>query len=165
MAMSWSSPAATMFRSRRISSTKLRCRGFFWVANYTLTRKTRPFPSRSMGTSIAECTCGEEARMNRTLVAALIAVSVMSVACDRDRKQQAGQPGAVGTTGHGEATVTEALGTSKAPVFVTDDAEGTRLWKLTRQFYQKRSNRLAGIDDGKPRNQNNDLIKTRPGAG
>src|SRR4051812_35375246 len=112
MAMSWSRPAATMLRSRRISSTKLRCRGFFWVANYTLTRKTGLFSSRSVGTSIAECTPGEEARMNRTLVAALIAVSVTSVACDRDRKQQAGQPGAVGTAGHGDATVTEALDTT-----------------------------------------------------
>jgi murein L,D-transpeptidase YcbB/YkuD len=102
--------------------------------------------------------------MNRTLMAALIAVSVMAVACDRDRKQQAGQPGAVGTTGHGEATVTEALESTKAPVFVTDDTEGTRLWKLTRQFYQKRSNRLAWIDDGKPRNQMNDLIKTLQAA-
>ena len=95
--------------------------------------------------------------MTKGTVAAMIAASVLCVACDRADKQQAGQPGAVGTTGRSAMTVTEALG-DKTPVFVTNDAEGTRLWKLTRQFYQKRGDAPAWIEDRKPRGQVDDLI-------
>ena len=39
------------------------------------------------------------------------------------------------------------------PVFVTADAEGTRLWKQTREFYQKREFSPAWIENAKPRPQ------------
>ena len=45
------------------------------------------------------------------------------------------------------ATVQQA----KRPAFVTADTEGTRLWKQTRQFYEKRGFTPAWIDGTKPR--------------
>jgi L,D-transpeptidase YcbB len=96
--------------------------------------------------------------MKRPTVAALMAALLISVACDRGNKQQPGQSGAVGTSGRTEMTVTDALNAAKSPVFVTPDADGARLWKLTRQFYQKRGDAPAWIDDRKPRRQMDDLI-------
>src|SRR5690349_2617011 len=86
-----------------------------------------------------------------------IASLLVCGACDRD-KQQRGQPGAVGTSGHAGMTVTEALG-ERAPAFVGNDAEGARRWKLTRQFYQNRGDAPAWIDNRKPRPQMDELIE------
>ena len=46
-----------------------------------------------------------------------------------------------------------------APSFVTRDAEGTHLWDLTRQFYQKRGNAPAWFDGNKPLAEADQLIQ------
>jgi murein L,D-transpeptidase YcbB/YkuD len=46
------------------------------------------------------------------------------------------------------------------PAFVTRDAEGTRLWELTRQFYQKRGSTPAWFDGHSPRGQADQLIRS-----
>ena len=49
---------------------------------------------------------------------------------------------------------------SKArPAYVTADAEGTRLWKLTRAFYERRDHSPAWIEDQLPRPQVNALLR------
>jgi murein L,D-transpeptidase YcbB/YkuD len=94
--------------------------------------------------------------------AVAILAAMLCGACDRpDGKPQAGQPDAVGTSGragNGGMTVESALSVSELPVFVTRDAEGTRLWGLTKQFYQKRGNAPAWIEDRKPTSQMDELI-------
>ena len=47
----------------------------------------------------------------------------------------------------------------RRPSFVTRDAEGARLWKVTQRFYKGRNYELAWIEDSKPRPQMPDLIK------
>jgi murein L,D-transpeptidase YcbB/YkuD len=54
--------------------------------------------------------------------------------------------------------VEEALGRRVAPVFVSRDREGARLWDLTREFYRQREFELAWIDGKKPRAQMDELI-------
>jgi murein L,D-transpeptidase YcbB/YkuD len=96
--------------------------------------------------------------MRRPWVAALlVTVGWLGAACDRPLKQQPGQPGVVGTSGRAEMTVSDAL-REAAPVFVGRDKESAALWKLTRQFYQKRHDAPAWIDGRKPRAQMDDLI-------
>ena len=46
----------------------------------------------------------------------------------------------------------------RAPVFVTRDREGTRLWGLVKEFYQKRDYAPAWIDGNAPRPQMDDFI-------
>jgi murein L,D-transpeptidase YcbB/YkuD len=48
---------------------------------------------------------------------------------------------------------------STRPGFVTADAEGTALWKQTRQFYQNRAFAPAWIKDAKPLDQMEDLVE------
>jgi murein L,D-transpeptidase YcbB/YkuD len=102
--------------------------------------------------------------MSRRVARAAVAIlaGMLCGACDRsDGKQSAGQPGAVGTTGRAGndgMTVETALNASELPVFVNRDAEGTRLWGLTKQFYQKRGNAPAWIDGRKPTKQMDELI-------
>src|SRR3982751_5109587 len=96
--------------------------------------------------------------MTKGIVSALIAAAVLCVACDRGGKQPADGPAAVGTSGRKTVTVTEALRAEAPPVFVPRDAEGTRLWKLTRQFYQNRGDQPAWIENQKPRGQMDELI-------
>ena len=97
----------------------------------------------------------------RTAAVAILA-GMLCGACDRsDDKQRSDQPGAVGTSGragNGGMTVDSALNSGALPVFVNRDAEGTRLWGLTKQFYQKRGNAPAWIDDRKPTSHMDELI-------
>ena len=58
-----------------------------------------------------------------------------------------------------DASLRSALQGSSRPPYVTADAEGTRLWKLTREFYERRSFAPAWIEDAEPRAQMGDLIK------
>ena len=94
--------------------------------------------------------------------AVAILAGMLCGACDRsDDKQPPGQTGAVGTSGragNGGMTVEAALAGSEPPVFVNRDAAGTRLWSLTKQFYQKRGNAPAWIDNRKPTSQMDELI-------
>src|SRR5436305_1735711 len=69
-----------------------------------------------------------------------------------------GQPGAVGTSGRHESASVAPVIAAGPPVYVARDREGTRLWSLTREFYQKRDNAPAWSEDGKPRKQMDQLI-------
>ena len=66
---------------------------------------------------------------------------------------------ACGTSGRPAAGVTvEPVLTAQPPAFVSRDPEGTRLWTLTKQFYQKRGNTTAWIEGRKPRPQMGELL-------
>ena len=71
-----------------------------------------------------------------------------------------GQPESKQRTSHdGMATSTSIAIAEARPAFVTRDAEGTHLWDLTRQFYQKRGSTPAWFDGNKPRPQADQLIQ------
>ena len=98
--------------------------------------------------------------------AAIVLAGVLCVACDRSDSKQpsrpAGHDGTVGTTGRADAgsmTVTPALPAGDPPVFVSRDPSGARLWTLTKQFYQKRGDAPAWIENRKPRPQMDELIQ------
>jgi murein L,D-transpeptidase YcbB/YkuD len=96
-----------------------------------------------------------------TAAVAVLAGMLCGACGHSDGKQPAGQPGAVGTTGRSDnagMTVEAALNARELPVFVNRDAEGTRLWGLTKEFYQKRGNAPAWIDNRKPTSQMDALI-------
>jgi murein L,D-transpeptidase YcbB/YkuD len=52
-----------------------------------------------------------------------------------------------------------ALSSGARPSFVTRDNEGKRLWKLTRDFYERRTYTLAWIDDRHPTSHMDGLIE------
>jgi murein L,D-transpeptidase YcbB/YkuD len=58
-----------------------------------------------------------------------------------------------------EANIQQILQNGKPPDYVTRDAEGMRLWKQTRAFYEKRNFDPAWIDDGAPRGQMDAFIR------
>ena len=91
----------------------------------------------------------------RTRVTAVLLAAAAIAGCGERSKET--EPGAVGTSGRSAETVT-AVFDDKTPAFVGRDAEGTRLWKLTRQFYQKRGDTFAWIEDRKPRREMDELI-------
>lgn len=57
-----------------------------------------------------------------------------------------------------DASLRQTLQSSARPRFVTADDEGARLWKLTRQFYERREFAPAWIEEAKPRPQMDALI-------
>jgi murein L,D-transpeptidase YcbB/YkuD len=63
-----------------------------------------------------------------------------------------------------EIALQEAAALKRRPAFVTADSEGTRLWKLTRDFYKRREHRFAWIDETHPRPQMDDLIRALEAA-
>ena len=96
--------------------------------------------------------------MTKARVSAIVvAIALLCAACDRQEKHRPGQPGAVGTSGSDATSVGHALN-GPLPGFVGRDAHGTRLWKLTRQFYQTRDNAPAWVEDRKPTRQMDELI-------
>jgi murein L,D-transpeptidase YcbB/YkuD len=86
-----------------------------------------------------------------------VAVLAASIAAGCGDRGKTNEPGAVGTSGRSTTTVTAAFGDG-TPAFVGRDADGARLWKLTRQFYQKRGDAFAWIDGRKPRRELDELI-------
>lgn len=58
-----------------------------------------------------------------------------------------------------ESDLRQVVQSGTPPHFATRDAEGTRLWKQTRAFYEKRNFEPAWIDDGVPRGQMDALIR------
>ncbi|HET7698598.1 MAG TPA: L,D-transpeptidase family protein [Vicinamibacterales bacterium] len=88
------------------------------------------------------------------LAAAAIAAALIAGCGDRGKRAD---EGAAGTSGSDPRTVTSVLAEG-TPAFVGRDAEGGRLWKLTRQFYQKRGDAFAWIEDRKPRREMDELI-------
>ena len=97
--------------------------------------------------------------MTRARVSAVVVtIALLCVsACDRQEQHRPDQPGAVGTSGSDGGLVTNALN-GDTPPFVGRDAHGTRIWKLTRQFYQNRSDAPAWIDNRKATPQMDELI-------
>lgn len=99
--------------------------------------------------------------MATRLGAAIVLGGVLVTGCNNATDPSADRGGAVGTSGRAAAAstaITAALTLSEAPVFVGREREGQRLWALTRQFYQKRGNAPAWIEDRKPRPQMDELI-------
>jgi murein L,D-transpeptidase YcbB/YkuD len=64
-----------------------------------------------------------------------------------------------------ESSLRAAIRSAARPPYVTKDAEGTRLWKHTRQFYEKRNYNAAWIEHAEPRAQMADLSKALWAAG
>jgi murein L,D-transpeptidase YcbB/YkuD len=72
------------------------------------------------------------------------------------------------TAGHRnvlDTNVQQIVQNANPPNYVTRDAEGMRLWKQTRAFYDKRRFEPAWIDDGAPRGQMDALIRAIHSAG
>ena len=57
-----------------------------------------------------------------------------------------------------EATLQRTLAAQARPPYVTTDAEGKKLWKLTQQFYERRSHAPAWIKGTKPLPRISELI-------
>jgi murein L,D-transpeptidase YcbB/YkuD len=77
----------------------------------------------------------------------------MTVACGRSDRHPSAEHGTVGTSGRHAGASVEPVLSSAPPPYVSRDREGTRLWDLTRQFYQKRGNVPAWIENRKARPQ------------
>src|SRR5688572_3952263 len=128
-----------------------------------MTAKTRLLRLNRAGTRIAEGSswagrgagwgagrgeCGPrpgECMVSRLIVAAAIA---LVAGCS------AGAEGREKVT----ATVRTSVGAAARPAFVTADAEGKKLWKLTRQFYERREFAPAWINGTKPRDELDQLV-------
>ena len=94
----------------------------------------------------------------------VVLAGTMAVACERSEKHRPGQQEAVATSGRRAGGNVEAALVG-SPAFVTRDREGQHLWALTRQFYQRRDNAPAWIENGKPRPQLKQLIAALEQAG
>lgn len=93
--------------------------------------------------------------MTRGRVAAwLLTIGILYVACARSK---VGQPGTDGPSGRSGMAVSDTFA-GGTPVFVGRDRESAARWKLTRQFYQKRGDAPAWIENRKPRRQMDELI-------
>jgi murein L,D-transpeptidase YcbB/YkuD len=79
-------------------------------------------------------------------------------ACGRLKANDQNTAGRDGSTPF-ESDLRQVVQSSTPPHFATRDAEGTRLWKQTRAFYEKRNFEPAWIDDGAPRGQMDALIR------
>ena len=94
-------------------------------------------------------------RLSRdTTVIGVLLMTVAASACGRLRLDDGGD----GDPRVRESLKTE-LGSKTRPAYVTADAEGTRLWKLTRAFYERRHHSLAWIGDELPRPQMDALLR------
>lgn len=81
--------------------------------------------------------------MTRVRVSAMVvAIGLLCAACNRQAEHR---------------PVTAALN-GPVPGFVGRDKHGTRIWKLTRQFYQTREDAPAWIENRKPTRQMDELI-------
>lgn len=92
----------------------------------------------------------------------------LAAGCGRVNAVSSGKPETVGTAGKTnelQTAIQQTVQGGALPDFVTRDADGTRVWKQTRAFYEKRNFEPAWIDDGEPRPQMDALIKAIHGAG
>jgi murein L,D-transpeptidase YcbB/YkuD len=94
--------------------------------------------------------------VSRAFIVLVLSIAV-SPACAGLRLGQAGADA-------GQADLEKLLATKGRPDFVTADREGTRLWKLTRDFYSRRGNEMAWVEDKHPRPQMDAFIKALAGA-
>lgn len=88
-------------------------------------------------------TRGLRVRTLATPSALLLSAAMLAAGCGSSEQKGREMDGALRTL----------VDNAKRPAFVTADAEGTRLWKQTRAFYQKREFAPAWIEDAKPRPQ------------
>jgi murein L,D-transpeptidase YcbB/YkuD len=116
------------------------------VSNGTSLAEAQPMMGRVPGIAAA--------RRNVMLVVLLLAGAAGVATCARfqlgGKAEKARQM---------DAALREALSSPKRPAFVTADDEGTRLWKLTRQFYQRREFAPAWIANAAPGPQMDALIR------
>jgi L,D-transpeptidase YcbB len=99
--------------------------------------------------------------MPRGASAAVLVAGLFIAGCDRlDTTIHAREAGAIGTIGKTTraGSVAGVLGADVPPEFVGRERDGIRLWDLTKQFYQKRGDAPAWIEDGRPRRQMNELL-------
>ena len=87
---------------------------------------------------------GEGGVCSRTV---LVVATALVAACAGSERQQAVN-----------ATLRTALASSSRPPYVTADAEGKKLWKLTQQFYERRQHTPAWIDGTDPLPQIGQLV-------
>jgi murein L,D-transpeptidase YcbB/YkuD len=88
----------------------------------------------------------------------MVVAGVIAVACGKTDSRHKDERGTVGTSGRRAGTSVESVVTAEPPPYVARDREGTRLWDLTKQFYLKRDNATAWIEDRKPRAQMDALV-------
>jgi L,D-transpeptidase YcbB len=92
----------------------------------------------------------------------------LTAACGRVTASSERDKDTVGTAGHLselQTSVEQIVQNGNPPDYVTRDADGSRLWKQTRAFYEKRTFEPAWIDDGAPRGQMDALIRAIQRAG
>jgi murein L,D-transpeptidase YcbB/YkuD len=58
-----------------------------------------------------------------------------------------------------QTALRQSLDAAKRPAYVTSDAEGKKLWKLTRQFYERRQFVPAWIEGTNPRPQMEEFVR------
>lgn len=63
-----------------------------------------------------------------------------------------------------QAALRKTLSARARPAYVTADAEGRKLWKLTQQFYERRQHAPAWIEGNDPRPEMGELIAAIQGA-
>ena len=97
-------------------------------------------------------------RLDRSILWILFGSLLTAAACGRVHigGDSDGTPKKLGAL---ETDVKQLVQATTMPDYVTRDAEGTRLWKLTRTFYERRNFAPAWIDDGSPRPQMDALIR------
>ncbi len=83
----------------------------------------------------------------------IVAVALLCAACGRLQVSENSAPS------DAQLSLRAVLGDASRPPFVTSDAEGTRLWKLTRNFYERRSHEFAWIDEKHPTEHMDALIR------
>jgi L,D-transpeptidase YcbB len=93
------------------------------------------------------------------MVVVLVGVAVLATACGRLHF------GGADKAREMEAAMRALLKAADKPTFVTRDAEGTRLWKQTQQFYQRRQFAPAWIEKAAPRPQMDTLVEAIGAAG
>src|SRR5215208_5554270 len=89
---------------------------------------------------------------------AFTAIVALAGACGRLR---------VGTADKGremDEALRRTLQSTQRPAYVSRDSEGTRLWRQTRTFYDRRKFAPAWIEDASPRPQMNALVSAIRGA-
>ena len=86
--------------------------------------------------------------MSTRLLAIAIAVAVIGSGCGRTS----------GDDVRVQESLKRALNSPTRPKYVTSDAEGKKLWKLTQQFYERRQHTPAWIRGTKPAPQMADLM-------
>jgi L,D-transpeptidase YcbB len=98
-------------------------------------------------------------RVNRLIAPILFGSLLVWAACGRVHIGGDASDSAAKQYGPLETGIQQLVQGAPIPDYVTRDGEGTRLWKLTRTFYERRGFTPAWIDDGSPRPQMDALIR------